>query len=96
MLVTKRSWDAFWGTHLKDDLDKKNINTVIVCGISTNMGVESTARSAFAIGYNVVIAEDSCTAGDAAMHEFSMKQLFPRMSRVRSTDEIVASLQREE
>lgn len=93
--ITKRQWGAFHGTELDLQLRRRGIGTIVVGGVSTAIGVEQTAREAWQNGYSVVIAEDACSAGGpggAEMHENSVKRLLPRISRVRSTAEILASL----
>lgn len=90
--VTKRQWGAFYGTDLELQLRRRGIDTIILCGISTNIGVESTARNAWELGFNLVIAEDACSAASADQHLGSMTNIFPRIGRVRSTDEIISAL----
>jgi nicotinamidase-related amidase len=92
LVVTKRHWGAFYGTELDLQLRRRGIDTIVLGGIATNMGVESTAREAWQHNYAVVIAEDATTTLDAAMHEFAIGKIFPRIARVRSTAEIVAAL----
>jgi nicotinamidase-related amidase len=92
ILVTKRQWGAFYGTDLEQQLRRRAIRTIVLGGIATNFGVESTARDAFDRGFDIVFAEDATTSVDAAMHQFSIEKLFPRMGRVRSTEEIVEAL----
>ena len=92
VLITKRQWDAFTATNLDQALRRRGIETVILGGIATNMGVESTARSAQGLGYNLVFAEDAMTSVSAEMHAFATGQIFPIMGNVRSTDEILAAL----
>jgi nicotinamidase-related amidase len=93
IIITKRQWGAFYGTNLEQALDRKGIDTIIMAGIATNMGVESTARAAFDAGYALVFAEDAMTTMSAEWHEFPIKNLFPRMGRVRTTAEIIEALQ---
>lgn len=50
-VITKRQWGAFYGTELDLQLRRRGIDTIILCGIATNIGVESTARFAFEYGY---------------------------------------------
>ncbi|XNM65097.1 hydrolase [Escherichia coli] len=88
--VTKRQWGAFYGTDFEMQLRRRGIDTIILCGISTNIGVESTARNAWELGFNLIIAEDACSASSAEQHQSSMTHIFPRIARVRSTDEILA------
>lgn len=90
--VTKRQWGAFYGTDLELQLRRRGIDTIILCGISTNIGVESTARNAWELGFSLVIAEDACSAASADQHQGSMTHIFPRIGRVRSTDEILQAL----
>lgn len=90
--VTKRQWGAFYGTDTELQLRRRGIDTIILCGISTNIGVESTARNARELGFNLVIAEDACSAASADQHQGSMTHIFPRIGRVRSTDEILSAL----
>lgn len=92
ILIAKRQWGAFEGTSLDQQLRRKSIDTIIMGGIATNMGVESTARAAQDIGYQLVFAEDAMTSMTAEMHEFSVKKIFPRMGRVRSSEQIIAAL----
>jgi len=90
--VTKRQWGAFYGTDLELQLRRRGIDTIVLCGISTNIGVESTARNAWELGFNLVIAEDACSAASSEQHQGSMMNIFPRIGRVRSTEEVIAAL----
>ena len=92
VLIAKRQWGAFYGTGLEQQLDRRGIETVIMAGIATNMGVESTARGAQDRGYAVVFAEDAMSTMSKEWHEFAVKNLFPRIGRVRSVEEIIAAL----
>jgi len=90
--IVKRQWGAFFGTELDVQLRRRGVGTIVLGGISTSIGVEQTAREAWQLNYSVVVAEDACavTGTDAAMHEHSVKKIFPRLARVRSTGEILA------
>lgn len=92
ILITKRQWGAFYDTGLDQQLRRRSIKTIIIGGISTNFGVESTARAAFDRGYELVFASDAMSSTNADMHNFSVQKLFPIMGRVRTTEEIAASL----
>ncbi len=92
VLITKRQWDAFPATNLDQALRRRGIKTVIMGGIATNMGVESTARSAQGLGYHLVFAEDAMTSVSAEMHAFATAKLFPIIGNVRSADEIAEAL----
>ena len=93
-VVRKRQWGAFYGTDLDLQLRRRAIGTIILCGISSNVGVESTARDAFERGYQQVFVEDACAARDAEAHAFVFRTVFPRIGRVRRTDEVVRALPR--
>ena len=86
--VTKHQWGAFYGTDLDVQLRRRGIRTVVIGGIATNMGVESTARQAHEHGYEVVIAEDATTSRAAEMHDFAVSSIFPLIARVSAVDAI--------
>ena len=90
--VVKRQWSAFYGTDLDLQLRRRGIKTVILAGIATNFGVESTIRDAYAHNYAVIAAEDAMTSFTAEMHGFSCEKILPRLSRVRKTADILANL----
>ncbi len=71
LLITKRQWGAFHGTPLDQLLRRRGIKTIVMGGIATNFGVESTARAAIEQGYAVVFAEDAMTTMSAEMHQFA-------------------------
>ena len=86
--ITKRQWGAFYGTELDLQLRRRGDTTVVIGGIATNMGVESTARAAYEHGYRVVLAEDATTGLSAEMHAFALENIFPLLGRVAKTGEI--------
>lgn len=90
--VTKKQWGAFYGTDLDQQLRRRNIRTIIMAGIATNIGVESTARAAFDRGYQLLFAEDAMSTINKEAHDFATKQIFPLMGRVRQTEELIAAL----
>jgi nicotinamidase-related amidase len=92
LVITKRQWGAFHGTELDLQLRRRGVRTIVLCGISTSMGVESTARNAFELGYDQVFVEDACAARTAEEHANAVTRIFPRIGRVRSTAEVVAAL----
>ncbi len=92
ILVTKRQWGAFYGTGLDMQLRRRGIKTIVLAGIATNIGVESTARDAYERGYHQVIVEDACSAMSADMHEFAFTKIFPRLAKVRKTAEVLLAL----
>jgi nicotinamidase-related amidase len=92
ILITKRHWGAFAGTDLEQQLKARGIDTVVLTGISTNAGVESTARQGTGLGLAFVVVEDACSGQDAEQHHFAFEKTFPRLARVRTTDEVLAAL----
>jgi nicotinamidase-related amidase len=93
ILITKRQWGAFYGTGLDMQLRRRGIKTIVLGGIATNIGVESTARDAYEHGYSQVIVEDACGATVSKdMHDFAFKFIFPRIARVRSTEDVLKAL----
>src|SRR3954470_14059139 len=83
VVVTKHHPGAFNGTDLDIQLRRRGIQTIVMCGIATNIGVEATARVGFEHGYNLVFAEDAMTARDAELHSVSVSKFFPTIGRVR-------------
>lgn len=92
IVVAKRQWGAFYGTDLEQQLWRRRVQTIILGGIATNFGVESTARAAFDRGYEIVFAEDAMTSVSAEVHNFAIANIFPRMGRVRTTKQILDAL----
>ncbi len=91
-LVPKHRWSAFHGTYLELALRTRGVDTLILCGGSTDVGVASTAYAARDLDYNLVIASDACTSPEADNHAQFMRRIFPRMARVRTTAQILAML----
>jgi len=92
-VITKRQWGAFYGTELDLQLRRRNIDTIVLCGISTSVGVESTARFAYEYGYQQIFVEDATTSSRSREeHDNSIKNIFPRMGRVRKTEDVLREL----
>lgn len=94
IVITKKQWGAFYGTELDLQMRRRGVRTVILGGVATNFGVESTARDGMELGYELVFAEDAMTSIGAGTHQFAIENIFPRMGRVRSTDEVIAGIVR--
>ena len=88
LLVTKRQWGAFYGTELELQLRRRGIRGIVLGGVSTSIGVESTARDAWERGFELVVAEDLCSAMAAEQHQSSMRFIMPRIARVTSSSAI--------
>ena len=91
-VITKKQWGAFFGTDLDLQLRRRKIETIVLCGIATNIGVESTARFAFEYGYQQIFVDDAMSSRSAEEHEFTVKITFPRMGRVRKTEDVLSGL----
>ena len=92
IIITKRQWGAFYGTDLDLQLRRRGVKTIVLCGIATNFGVESTARDAWERNYEIFFAEDAMSSMEAESHNFAIKKIFPRLGRVRSTAEVLSEL----
>ena len=88
LVVLKHHWGAFTGTDLDLLLRRRGVKTVVIGGIATNMGVESTARSAWELSYDVVIAEDICASRSAELHSFAIDNILPMIARVCSAEAV--------
>jgi nicotinamidase-related amidase len=88
-LVTKQRWGAFYGTSLDTHLQERGVTQVVLAGIATSAGVESTARSAYEHGYHVVLATDAMTDRDVAAHDNSVQRIFPRLGETATTAQIL-------
>lgn len=88
VVVLKHHWGAFTGTDLDLQLRRRGVKTVVIGGIATNFGVESTARAAWELSYDVVIVEDVTTSRSAMLHEFAIQHIFPQISRVVTAETV--------
>jgi nicotinamidase-related amidase len=86
--ITKRQWGAFHGTELDLQLRRRGIRTIVLGGVATQIGVESTARQAYEHGYELLIVKDATTSSDAEGHEMSMKHIMPRVGRIVQSSDI--------
>jgi len=91
-IITKKQWGAFYGTDLDLQLRRRKIETIVLCGISTNIGVESTARCAYEYGFQQIFVEDAMSARSSTEHNNTIETIFPRIGRVRKTQDILAIL----
>ena len=91
-LVTKKTWGAFTNTDLDAYLKKNGVTQVVVCGVATSIGVESTARYAHEHGYHVTLAIDAMSDMSPEAHTNSLTRIFPRLGETGTTAEIIALL----
>jgi nicotinamidase-related amidase len=92
LLIAKRHWGAFAGTSLEAELRARGVETIVLAGIATNIGVESTLRQGTGLSFAFVTVEDACATFSDEMQAFAFSAIFPRLSKVRSTDEVIAAL----
>lgn len=91
-LITKYARGAFSGTALEQYLKDKGVTQVIIVGVATSNGVESTARQAFEAGFNVTLAVDAMTDGNQEAHDHSIARIFPRLGETGTTRDVVKLL----
>jgi nicotinamidase-related amidase len=94
MLVTKHTWGAFTGTGLAETLRSLDVTEVVLCGIATSAGVESTARQAHELGFNVALVTDAMTDMSDQGHRRSVELIFPRLGETGTTGELLALLEK--
>jgi nicotinamidase-related amidase len=92
IVITKRQWNAFYGTELDLQLRRRGIKTLVMGGIATHIGVDTSARAAWELGYNLILAEDVMSSPIEEAHRFSVTTILPRLGRVRAAAEILAAL----
>jgi nicotinamidase-related amidase len=92
--ITKRQWNAFFGTELDLQLRRRHVTGIVLAGISTSIGVESTARAGFELGYNFTFASDAMADRTDVSHRHSLEAIFPRIGQVRTTAQVLEALAR--
>jgi nicotinamidase-related amidase len=92
VVVTKHQPNAFYNTDLEVQLQRRGVRTIILGGISTNLGVESTARAAHERGYEQIFVPDVMAARELDLHEHTVRRILPTMGRVRGLDEVMGVL----
>jgi len=92
LTVTKKTWGAFHATDLEEKLRGLGVTHIVLGGVSTSIGVETTARQAYERGFNVTLATDAMTDMFADAHENSINRIFPRLGELGTTQEIIAKL----
>mgnify|MGYP001126837207 CR=1 FL=1 len=90
--VTKHNWGAFHGTGLDVQLRRRGVTQIVLTGIATSIGVESTARAAYEHGYHVTLATDAMSDMSPEAHLHSVERIFPRLGETGTTAEILELL----
>ena len=94
IVATKRTWGAFASTDIGNQLRARGVTQVVIAGVATGTGVESTARQAYEAGFNVTLAIDAMTDGRPNAHDYSIANVFPRLGETGSTQAIIDLLER--
>lgn len=89
IVVTKRTWGAFASTDLEAQLKARGVTQVVIAGVATATGVEATARQAYEQGFNVTLALDAMTDARIEAHDYSLRNVFPRLGETGSSQEII-------
>jgi nicotinamidase-related amidase len=92
-VVTKRTWGAFTGTGLEQYLRQAGVTQVVIAGVATSSGVESTARHGYELGFNIALAVDAMTDLSAEAHDYSIRQIFPRLGETGTAQQIADLVQ---
>jgi Amidases related to nicotinamidase len=87
-VIIKKQWGAFHGTDLDLQLRRRGIDTIVLCGITTSFGVDTTAREAYQHGYNQIFVEDAMSAATKEEHDYVCKHIFPKIGQIRATEEM--------
>jgi nicotinamidase-related amidase len=90
--VTKHTWGAFTNTGLEKHLKGLEVTQVVIAGVATSIGVESTARHAHEHGFHVTLPLDAMTDMHADAHHNSITRIFPRLGETGTTQEIIELL----
>lgn len=92
ILITKYTWGAFHATALDLQLRRRGVTQLVLCGISTSIGVETTARAGFEHGYHLTLVTDAMTDTVAELHHSSVARVFPRLGETGTTADVLAKL----
>jgi nicotinamidase-related amidase len=91
-VVPKHRWNAFHQTKLELSLRSRGIDTIVLCGAAIEIGIASTAYGARDLDFNLVVVRDACTSARQQVQDLYIEMVFPRMARVRTTDEVIRML----
>jgi len=89
--IDKSGWGAFTGTDLHEQLQARGVTQTVIVGLATSFGVESTARSAYDLGYDVVVVADAIADRSQDAHTASTIRVFPALAEVATTAEVLAA-----
>ncbi len=90
VMVPKHRWNSFFQTHLELSMRVRGLDTIVLAGGSTDVGIASTAFAARDLDIGLVVVRDCCYSARGNNNEFFLERVFPRMGRVMDTDEVIA------
>jgi nicotinamidase-related amidase len=90
VVVAKQRWSSFFQTNFELQLRARGINTIVIAGGSTDVGIASTVFAARDLDYGIVVVRDCCYSTRGPNNDFFMDRVFPRMARVMTADQAVA------
>lgn len=93
VVIPKNRWNAFFQTNLDLQLRARGIDTVVIAGGSTDVGIASTVFAARDADYGIVVVSDCCYSARGNNNQFFLERVFPRMGRVMTVEETVALMQ---
>jgi nicotinamidase-related amidase len=93
IVVTKQTWGAVASTNLEDRLKALGVTQVVITGVATGMGVEATARQAYEHGFNVTLALDAMTDLRPEAHDYSIRNVFPKLGETGTAQDIIDLLE---
>lgn len=93
VVVPKHRWNSFFQTDLDFNLRVRGIDTIILAGGSTDVGIASTAYYARDMDLGLVLVSDCCYSMRGNNNEFFFERVFPRMGRIMTADEVVGLMQ---
>ena len=94
LVVPKLRWSAFAGTYLDLLLRSRDVNTLLLTGGGTDVGIAATAYWARDLGYHLIFVRDCCHSEQPGAQDFFMDRVFPRMGRVMSLDQAISLIPR--
>ena len=91
-VVKKHRWSSFYQTHLELSLRTAGIDTIMLAGGSTEVGIASTAYAARDMDFNLIVLRDACRSGKPGMDDFFAERIFPVFARVMTVDQAIAAI----
>ena len=91
-VIKKHRWNAFHATSLELSLRTRGVDTILLCGGATHIGIASTAFGARDLDFNIVVVSDCCDDGLEGSQDYWMTRVLPMMARIRTADEAIAMM----